>query len=636
VKGRAVTRVLDTTGIMEVQYASLSHIGASPRRTLLEDRSSAEKIRTAGGLSMTLGIVSDGVGGENAGERAAELTVQTILEQCKHSTSQDIPQILRSALEKANDRVYGEARRSARKMNMGATAAVAAIHEGKLYLANVGDSRIYLIRDGNTIPLTIDHTWMNEVVREGKLSPQEAKKHPRRDEIVRAIGNEGFLKVDLGIWLQGGKETEKEAQSAQGLPLYPDDRVLICSDGVIKSRHDQPEAHYVEEHEFPGLVNGLDPGRAVKSLLKQARSRQVDDNVSAVILEIPSGSRPIRLPNKRIFLLAAIIPLLLVGVTWLFLQWPRPSPEVPTLPEIPALPSGFAFLSLLEGSAEKQAPGGEFMSLHAEDIIPSGSGVHIRTLGEQAFLRLDLADGSILYLGPNTQVEFRAIADGSAIHETLIVLEQGNVLVVHDGSSEHSFTVSSTIDVTARIAGSVMGVQLETALQRLHLDCFQGACSIEKQRRYVLTPGQHIWMDMAGAAGPTGLARNDLYTFGGDWIPETTAATQVIPTIGTPQPTETLGPLFLTPTFPFKPTKTVRPHRTPIPPTQIPTDTPEPTDTEEPPTLTPTDTPEPTNTATHTPIPSPTQTDTQTPTETPEPSPTLTEAPTETPEPTET
>jgi serine/threonine protein phosphatase PrpC len=635
VKVRSMASETDTTGMVEVQYASLSHIGASPKRKLLEDRSRAVKIQTAGGLSMTLGIVSDGVGGENAGERAAELTVQTILDQCRQSTSTDIPEILRTALEEANDRVYGEARHSARKMNMGATAAVASIHEGKLYLANVGDSRIYLIRDGKTIPLTIDHTWMNEVVREGKLSPQEARKHPRRDEIVRAIGNEAFLKVDLGVWLQGGKETEEEARSAQGLPLFPGDRVLICSDGVIKSRLDQPEAHYVEEHEFYELVYGLDPGRAVKAILKLARSRQVDDNVSAVILEIPSGSRPIRLPGRRIFLLAAIVPLLLVGVNWLIVRSFHPSPEVPSLPEIPSLPSGFAFLSLLEGSAEKQALGGEFKVLHAEDIIPSGLGIRIRTVGDQAYLRLDLADGSILYLGPNTQIEFRAIANGSTIHETLIVLEQGQVLVVHDGSSEHAFAVTSTIGVTARIAGSVMGVQLESAFKRLHLDCFQGICSIEEQRRYVLTSGQHIWMDITGDAGPMGPARNELYAFGGAWIAETIAVTQVTPTIGTPQPTKTLGPLFLTPTFPFTPTKTARPRRTAIPPTQIPTDTLAPTDTEEPPTLTPTHTSEPTDTPTHTPMPSPTHTETQKPTETPKPSSTSAETPSDTPLPTQ-
>lgn len=623
----------------EVLYAALSHIGASPRRTLLEDRSCAMEIQTAGGLTMTLGVVSDGVGGENAGERAAELAVETILEHCKQSTSQDIPKILRSALEKANDRVYREARHSARKMNMGATAAVAAIHKDKLYLANVGDSRIYLIRDGKTIPLTIDHTWMNEVVSLGKLSQQEAMKHPRRDEIVRAIGNEALLNVDLGIWLQGGKEKEKEAQSAQGLPLFPDDRVFVCSDGVIKSRHDQPEAHYVEEHEFPKLVHGLDPERAVDAILKQARSRQVDDNISAVILEVSSGSRPMRFPSKRIFLLAAIVPLLLVGMTWLALRWSRPSPGAAVLPEIPSLPSGFAFLSLLGGAAERQAPGGESMVLHAEDIIRAGYGVHIRTLGDKSFVRLDLADGSILYLGPDTEIELRAIADGLAIHETLIVLEQGYVLVVLDASPEHSFAVASSIDVTARMAGSVMGVHLETGFQRLHLDCFQGMCSIEGQRRYVLSSGQHIWMDKAGTAGPTGLARNGLYTFAGEGILGTIAVTQVIPTSGTLQPTKTLGPLFLTPTYLFVPTKTDKPRQTAIPPTQTvspePTDTEEPpTDTEEPPTFTPTNTHEPTDTPSHTPSPSPSST--PMPSETPSPAPTSTTMPSDTPEPTET
>jgi serine/threonine protein phosphatase PrpC len=621
----------DTTPTDEVLYASLSHIGASPRRTLLEDRSSAVKIQTAGGLLLTLGIVADGVGGENAGERAAELTVRTVIDQCKLSTSHDIPEILRSALEEANNRVYREARRSARKMNMGATAAVSAIHEGKLYLANVGDSRIYLIRDGKTSPLSIDHTWTNEVVREGKLALQEALKHPRRDEIVRAIGNEAILKVDLGIWLQGGEETEEEARSAQGLPLRPGDRILICSDGVTKSRHDRPEAHYVEEREFPELVHGLDPERAVKTILKQARSRQVDDNVSAVILEIPSDLRPMRLPGRRVLIIAAIIPLLLTGISWFVMRWPRPSPEAPTLPEIPSLPSGFAFLSLLEGRAEKQAPGGEFQIVHAEDIIPSGFGVHIRTVGEQGYLRLDLADGSILYLGPNSQIEFQAVADGSTIHESLIILEQGYVLVVNDGNVEGSFAITSTIDVTARVSGSVMGVHLENALQRLHLDCFQGMCSIEEQRRYVLTSGQHIWMDRNGDAGPPGSTRNELYAFGGDWVPEITAITQTAPAPETLQPTKTLGPLFLTPTIPF-PTETTKPRRTAIPPKLTSTDTPPPTETEEQPTFTPTYTPEPTDTPTHSPTPSLAPTETQTPTEaptstdTPEPTPAETQS----------
>jgi serine/threonine protein phosphatase PrpC len=619
VKAEAPALGKNTIPADEILFASLSHIGASPRRTLLEDRSGAEKIQTAGGLTLTLGIVSDGVGGANAGERAAELTIQTVIAQCKQSNSHDIPKILRSALEEANKRVYREARRSSRKMNMGATAAVTAIHENKLYMANVGDSRIYLIRDGRTILLSLDHTWSNEVVREGKLTLQEARKNPRRDEIVRAIGNEAVLKVDLGVWLQGGKESEQEARSAQGLILRPGDRILICSDGVIKSRHDKSEAHYVEEWEFPDLVQGLDPEKAVKAILKQARSRQVDDNVSAVILEIPSGLRHMKLPRRQVLIIAALIPLLLTGFSWLAMKWPPPSHEAPTVPEIPPLPSGFAFVSILEGRAEKQSHGGEFQIIHAEEIIPSGLGVHIRTVGDHSYLRLDLADDSILYLGPDTQVEFRAIADGSTIHESLIILEQGYVLVVNDGNAEVSFTVASTIDVTASASGSVMGVHLEKTLQRLHLDCFQGMCSIEEQRRFVLTSGQHIWMDKNGDAGPTNSTRNGLFAFGGDWVPESTPITQVVPVIETIQPTNTLGPLFLTPTIHFVPTKTPRPRRTSVPSTSAPSDTPPPAETEEKPTFTPAYTPEPTYTPTHSPMPSSTPPEALTPTETLEP-----------------
>jgi hypothetical protein len=230
-----------------------------------------------------------------------------------------------------------------------------------------------------------------------------------------------------------------------------------------------------------------------------------------------------------------------------------------------------------------------------------------------------LADDSILYLGPDTQVEFRAIADGSTIHESLIILEQGYVLVVNDGNAEVSFTVASTIDVTASASGSVMGVHLEKTLQRLHLDCFQGMCSIEEQRRFVLTSGQHIWMDKNGDAGPTNSTRNGLFAFGGDWVPESTTITQVVPVIETIQPTNTLGPLFLTPTIHFVPTKTPKPRRTSVPTTSAPSDTPPPAETEEKPTFTPAYTPEPTYTPTHSPMPSSTPPEALTPTETLEP-----------------
>jgi protein phosphatase len=229
-----------------VLTSALSNIGASPRRTLLEDRARGENIRTASGLEIALGVVADGIGGENAGERAAEITVSTIFEHCAGSAERDVPRLLREALIEANRRVFVDARGSRRKLNMGSTAAVAAVCGGRLYVANVGDSRIYLVRDGTAIRLTVDHTWEEEVVRTGRLSPAEAARHPRREEIVRSIGFDRAIEVDLGLWLRAGEESAADAIRAQGLPLRPGDRIVVCSDGLTKTRHDSPEAHYVE------------------------------------------------------------------------------------------------------------------------------------------------------------------------------------------------------------------------------------------------------------------------------------------------------------------------------------------------------------------------------------------------------
>jgi protein phosphatase len=360
----------------EIRFAARSHIGASPKRELLEDRSRVELIRTGSGTQIVLGVVADGIGGENAGERAAEVTVETIFEYCTKSIEADIPSMLRNALEEANQRVYSEARRSRRKMNMGSTASVAGIVNGRLYLAQVGDSRIYLIRGDQVRQLTIDHTWENEVVRIGRLSLEEAAKHPRRDEIVRSIGYEKSVEVDLGIWLGTGSEDQSAAEAAQGFHLQPTDRILICSDGVTKPRHDKPTAHYVEEAEFPDLIRGRKPEQGVDALLKRARSRNVDDNVSAVLLEMVGEEKVrIRLPSTRTVGIVAMVLTLVVGGIYLIPKVLQNTPEVATAPPIADLPAGVAYLSELQGLAELQLPGSIFQSMKIEQILSAGKDV---------------------------------------------------------------------------------------------------------------------------------------------------------------------------------------------------------------------------------------------------------------------
>jgi serine/threonine protein phosphatase PrpC len=134
-----LTRTIPSPSLATYSEA-ISHIGASPRRTLLEDRSRVGLVRTAAGLSIILSVVSDGIGGESAGERAAELTVTTIFDHVARSSGQDVLAILDAALQEAHRRVVAEAKASRRKTNMGATAAVAAVLRDRLYVANVGDS----------------------------------------------------------------------------------------------------------------------------------------------------------------------------------------------------------------------------------------------------------------------------------------------------------------------------------------------------------------------------------------------------------------------------------------------------------------------------------------------------------------
>ncbi|OGO16560.1 MAG: hypothetical protein A2Z14_04285, partial [Chloroflexi bacterium RBG_16_48_8] len=504
----------------EVRSAARSHIGASPLRLFLEDRSRSERIRASAGLEMVLGVVADGIGGENAGERAADVTVNTIFEACSRSTECSIPKMLKNALEEANERVYVESRRSRRKMNMGSTAAVAAIVEGCLYIANVGDSRIYLIRGNSVRKLSLDHTWVNEVVRSGRLTKEEAAKHPRREEIVRSIGYEKSLEVDLGVWLRGGEESEAEAGSAQGIPLQKGDRVLICSDGVTKSRHDKPHNHYGEEVEFPGLVEGRSPEQAVEAILKLARSRKVDDNISAVILEV-AGDEPVRRAKfpVRAVGAGAFVLLLAVGGVWVVPQWIRDRPDDGTTPVAVELPAGVAYLSELKGFAEKQTPGGNFKGLQLEDILTSGPGVRVRTMGDEAALRFDLADQSILYLGPSSQIELRAIADGNSILETLIVLEHGSVLVSKTEGLGFDFVVASPIGTQARAVGSLMGVRFEESSQRFHVDCFHESCTIEGLSTHALKTGEHLWMASNGEVSVVDIVKYELYGFGGGLVP---------------------------------------------------------------------------------------------------------------------
>jgi protein phosphatase len=586
--------------------ATASHIGASPRRTLLEDRARAELITTSGGLQIALGVVADGIGGENAGERAAELTVQTVIDHSRASSEGNVPRLLEQALHEANQRVFAESQKSRRKTNMGSTAAVAAIVDGRLYLANAGDSRVYLLRGRKVLPLTLDHTWAEEVARSGKLSRLEASRHPRRNEIVRSVGYEPSLKVDLGLWLQGGQESEAEARAAQGLPLERGDMVLVCSDGLIKGRHDRPGAAYVEVGEFSALVQGKAPKRAAEDLVKRALARQVDDNVSAVILEMPGG----RNLSRRLVPAVGIGAVGLGAVAAAVLLLPRVVGGLSgaaAAPTIPPLPSGVAFVSELAGQAEIQQAGGAFQPIQPGALVAAGAGVRLHTAGAGSYLRLGLADKSILYLGPDSQIELSSISGGGPGEQTLVALDFGLVLIVTDADSPAAALVTSPGGVMARVAGSQMGASWEAVRGEFGVDCFDPSCEVVFPGGITMNlhAGQHVTISLGGdVIGPEPIPL-ERYAFGGSagGLAGLSGAPAAVSS-GTPVAAATrtpLGPLYVSPTPPPPPppTKTEKPDK-PKPPPQ-PTDVPpeptepppEPTDPPPEPTDPPPDTPEP-------------------------------------------
>lgn len=296
---------------------AFGHIGASKMRSY-EDRHYFSNITTKGGLDITLAIVSDGVGGGNFGQRAAQLTVETVVKEIKDSNKaeDEIIPMLGNAVGCANKAVYQEAASEKEKFGMSATISVALVYKSKLYVANVGDSRIYLIRNGVAKQITLDHTYANEKIRQGILKPEEAFRHPHAESLTRSIGFEPQVLVDLGLYVNNGQEDSRTAYANQGLELGVNDVILVCSDGLVKVMAEYQNRHYVEVNEIVEIVTQYHAEEAAKVLNDLAIGRNVDDNVTVVVIEFVNRKTP-KLSKSNIFLLS--IMLLLVTIILIFL-----------------------------------------------------------------------------------------------------------------------------------------------------------------------------------------------------------------------------------------------------------------------------------------------------------------------------
>lgn len=255
------------------------------RRSSLTERIDVRTMSTAGGLDLTVAIAADGKSGKQ-GKQAAELAVDFIFETIQESPAKKaevIPRLLRKALLGANNLVYTKSYKERWTQSVEATVTVVAVHDEKLYLANVGNCRAYLLRNKKAIQLTRDHTWAYEMIQQGHISEAKAMVHPKANTLMRAIGNEPEVKVDLGLYLSE-MESEEEAYRHQGYPLQLMDRVLICTDGLVKSGSNLQ----VPLAEIVNLVSQKDARRAVTTLVERVVAQEIKDNFSVIVLEISS------------------------------------------------------------------------------------------------------------------------------------------------------------------------------------------------------------------------------------------------------------------------------------------------------------------------------------------------------------
>jgi len=205
-------------------------------------------------------IVADGMGGHKAGEIASKSAVDSVVAHMKKSKTKDTISIMQEAILKANEEVIEKAKKDASMEGMGTTLVMATVMEKAIYIANVGDSRLYFI-DGEIHQVTRDHSFVEEMVTLGEIDKEQAKTHARKNIITRAIGVDDELAVDFF-----------EVQYKEG------DYILICSDGLTNMIDDE----YIKQI----VSSDTEVEEKVENLIGLANENGGQDNIAVVLVQL--------------------------------------------------------------------------------------------------------------------------------------------------------------------------------------------------------------------------------------------------------------------------------------------------------------------------------------------------------------
>ncbi|MBR2257794.1 MAG: Stp1/IreP family PP2C-type Ser/Thr phosphatase [Blautia sp.] len=206
-------------------------------------------------------VVADGMGGHNAGDYASSHAVETLVGEVISDQNINAIKIIRHAVEAANTEILARARDNISFYGMGTTLVLSTIVGHYIYVANVGDSRLYLIRD-QIRQVTVDHSLVQEMVYSGEIKAEEMRTHPEKNVITRAIGAEDLVEIDFF-----------------DVEIKPGDYILMCSDGLT---------NMVEDQRIEALIHSEDKSLEEKgqSLIDEANANGGKDNIAVILIEL--------------------------------------------------------------------------------------------------------------------------------------------------------------------------------------------------------------------------------------------------------------------------------------------------------------------------------------------------------------
>ena len=222
-------------------------------------------------------IVADGMGGHKGGEVASRITVDHLCNEFKVAGSDTSPAVfLERSINGANEAVSSKAKEGADFEGMGTTVVAVIIKDEEAHIAHVGDSRVYIFRNGQPYFMTKDHSFVQDLVDQGLISEEEAEDHPKKNRILQAIGT-GSIKPDITT-----------------LKLYKGDQILLCSDGLSGE---------VRDLEMITELKSSNPMDGCKSLVRLANDRGGPDNITVIAIHVEKGNKPpkyLKVSKKKI------------------------------------------------------------------------------------------------------------------------------------------------------------------------------------------------------------------------------------------------------------------------------------------------------------------------------------------------